>query len=401
MIEGINIKEYDYDLPEERIAQFPLKDRASAKLLVYKQGNISESIFEKITEFIPSDSFLIFNNTKVINARIFFKKETGAKIEIFCLEPVEKRIEKAFASTDECDWNCMVGNASKWRNEVLQKSFSIDSKPGKLFAEKIRCTDDGFVIKFTWDGNYSFSDVLIAVGSTPLPPYIKRLAVESDSDRYQTVFADVEGSVAAPTAGLHFTDNVLKDLNAHNITYGFLTLNVGAGTFKPMKTENVFEHKMHEESFNVNNSFLNSLLNSIENNKVAVGTTSVRTLESLYWLGVLPEKISKGNFVIGQWEVYDYKNEDLPDTKTAIENLILYLENNGIDTIEGTTSLMIVPGYKFKLVDVIITNFHLPSSTLLLLVSAYLGDNWKRVYDYALKNDFRFLSYGDSSILIR
>jgi len=401
MTEEINIKDYEYNLPDERIAQFPLKDRSSAKLLVYKQGAISESKFENICEFIPRDSFLIFNNTKVINARIFFKKETGAKIEIFCLEPVEKRIEKAFASTDECDWNCMVGNASKWRNEDLQKSFSIDDKPGKLFAKKIRNTNDGFVIKFTWDGNYCFSDVMIAAGSTPLPPYIKRSADETDNERYQTVFADVEGSVAAPTAGLHFTDNVLQNLKDHNITYGFLTLNVGAGTFKPMKTENIFEHKMHKESFSVNKGFLSNLLNSIGKNKVAVGTTSVRTLESLYWLGVLPDKIAKSNFAIGQWEVYDYKNIDLPDSKTAIENLILYLENNDTDTIEGITSLMIVPGYKFKLVDVIITNFHLPSSTLLLLVSAYLGDNWKRVYDYALKNDFRFLSYGDSSILIR
>jgi S-adenosylmethionine:tRNA ribosyltransferase-isomerase len=401
MIDEINIKDYNYDLHDERIAQFPLKDRAAAKLLVYKQGDIFESKFENISEFISSDSFLIFNNTKVINARIFFKKEAGAKIEIFCLEPVGKQIEKAFASTGKCDWNCLVGNASKWRDEVLQKSFSVGGKSGKLFAEKISNTEDGFVIKFTWEDDYCFSDVMIAAGSTPLPPYIKRPADESDNERYQTVFADIEGSVAAPTAGLHFTDKILEDFKAHNINYGFLTLNVGAGTFKPMKSENIFEHKMHEERFSVNKIFLSSLFNSIEKNKAAVGTTSVRTLESLYWLGVLPDKITKNNFVLGQWEVYDYMNEDLPDTKTAIENLISYLENNDIDTIEGTTSLMIVPGYKFKLVDVIITNFHLPSSTLLLLVSAYLGDNWKRVYDFALKNDFRFLSYGDSSILIR
>jgi len=234
-----------------------------------------------------------------------------------------------------------------------------------------------------------------------LPPYIKRPAEESDCDRYQTVFAEVEGSVAAPTAGLHFTDDVLSNLKNKNITYDFLTLNVGAGTFKPMKTDNVYEHRMHKESFSVNKRFINNLLKSIDKTKVAVGTTSVRTIESLYWLGVLPDKISKNNFELEQWEVYDYTDKDLPEAKTAVENLLEYMEKYNMNTIEGSTSLMIVPDYKFIFTDVIITNFHLPSSTLLMLVSAYLGDGWKKVYDYALKNDFRFLSYGDSSILIR
>lgn len=397
----IDLNQYEYKLPEERMAQFPLPDRSSSKLLIYKNGNISENKFSNVCDYIANDSFLIFNNTKVINARMFFKKATGAKIEIFCLEPAGMGVEKAFARTDECEWNCMVGNASKWRDEILAKEFTFEGKKGILFAKKTGNTDDGFVIKFYWDGGYSFSDVMHDAGSTPLPPYIKRYAEDSDSERYQTVFAEVEGSVAAPTAGLHFTEDILTKLKDRNITYDFLTLNVGAGTFKPMKADNVYEHKMHKESFSVKKGFLQKLLESIDKNKVAVGTTSVRTLESLYWLGVLPDKIVKDNFNLEQWEVYDYMDKELTDTETAISNLISYVEKNNMNVIEGTTSLMIVPGYKFKFVDIIITNFHLPSSTLLLLVSAYLGEDWKRVYDYALKNDFRFLSYGDSSILIR
>jgi S-adenosylmethionine:tRNA ribosyltransferase-isomerase len=284
---------------------------------------------------------------------------------------------------------------------VLVKPFSIEGKESKLCAEKTSITEDGFVIRFYWDGGYSFSDVMNATGSTPLPPYIKRRAEDSDSKRYQTVFAEVEGSVAAPTAGLHFTEDVLNNLKKKNITYDFLTLNVGAGTFKPMKTDNVYDHKMHKESFSVSKSFLENLLKSIDKNKAAVGTTSVRTLESLYWLGILPDKISKDNFELEQWEVYDFMDKDLPNSKAATENLLEYMGKNELNIIDGSTSLMIVPGYNFKFTDVIITNFHLPSSTLLLLVSAYLGNDWKRVYEYALQNDFRFLSYGDSSILIR
>jgi S-adenosylmethionine:tRNA ribosyltransferase-isomerase len=401
MKKAIDIKDYEYTLPDERIAQFPLADRASSKLLVYNKGSISETKFSNVVDLIPEDSFLIFNNTKVINARMFFKKTTGAKIEIFCLEPSVMGVEKAFAQTEECSWNCLVGNASKWRNEILVKSFVIDGKDFKLFAEKTGSTEDSLVIKFKWEGNHSFSDVMNATGSTPLPPYIKRLAEESDSDRYQTVFAEVEGSVAAPTAGLHFTDDVLSNLKNKNITYDFLTLNVGAGTFKPMKTDNVYEHKMHKESFSVTKRFVKNLLKSIDKTKVAVGTTSVRTIESLYWLGVLPGKIAKDNFELEQWEVYDFMEKKLPEAKTAVDNLLEYMDKNNLNTIEGSTSLMIVPDFKFKFTDVIITNFHLPSSTLLLLVSAYLGDDWEKVYDFALKNDFRFLSYGDSSILIR
>lgn len=397
----IDLKEYNYELPEDRIAQFPLPDRSSSKLLVYDKGRITESKFSHITDYIPESAFLIFNNTKVINARMFFRKATGAKIEIFCLEPFAMGVEKAFALRDECEWNCIAGNASKWRDEVLEKEFAIDGKVHKISAEKTGAGKDNLIIKFKWDGEHSFSEVMNATGSTPLPPYIKRKAEESDGEKYQTVFAEVEGSVAAPTAGLHFTDEILSQLKKRNIDFDFLTLNVGAGTFKPMKTENVYEHRMHKESFSVTKRFILNLLSNEGKTRAAVGTTSVRTVESLYWLGILPDKISKDNFELEQWEIYDNMKNELPGMRTALENLIEYIEKNNLNTIEGTTSLMIVPGYDFKITDMIITNFHLPSSTLLLLVSAYLGEDWKRVYEYALKNEFRFLSYGDSSILIQ
>lgn len=400
MKDGINISEYDYNLPEEKIAQFPLSDRSSSKLLIYKNGEITDNKFSNVCDYIAKDSLLILNNTKVINARIFFQKETGAKIEIFCLEPTGTGVEKAFSRTDECEWKCMVGNASKWRQEKLKKVFTIDGKNYEVYAEKIFEAQDDFTIKFSWSGGISFAEVINSIGHTPLPPYIKRYAEETDKRIYQTVYAQAEGSVAAPTAGLHFTKEIFSKLADKNIEYDFITLNVGAGTFKPMKSKNVKEHKMHWESFSVRKDFLKKLITYADKPKTAVGTTSVRTLESLYWLGALPEKVLRGNFALNQWEVYEDRN-NLPDTKTAIDNLISYLEINELDSIEGRTSLMIVPGYEFKLTDSIITNFHLPSSTLLLLVSAYLGEDWKRVYDYALKKDFRFLSYGDSSILTR
>lgn len=397
MDERLNIEEYNYELPEDKIAQKPLPERAASKLLFYDKGNITEKTFRVINDCLPNNSFMIFNNTKVINARIFFKKETGAKIEIFCLEPIGKEIEKAFESMDESEWNCLVGNASKWRDEILVKDFTIDSKAVQLYAEKTGKDTDGFSIKFKWEGEYSFSEVMSNAGTTPLPPYIKRKAEISDGERYQTVFADTVGSVAAPTAGLHFTKEVLNGLNERNICFDFITLNVGAGTFKPMKTNDVYEHRMHKEIFTVRMSFLENLLNNNHKKKIAIGTTSVRTLESLYWLGVFTEK---DGFDIEQWEVYEFMNKDLPEPKQAIKNLIKRLDKSGTDTIEGSTSLMIIPGYKFKLVDILVTNFHLPTSTLLLLVSAFTGPDWKKIYEYALNNDFRFLSYGDSSIII-
>lgn len=400
MNETINIEDYNYELPEERIAQTPLTDRSASKLLVYNKGNISDSHFRNILKYIPENSFLTFNNTKVINARIFFKKSTGAKIEIFCLEPSGTTVEKSFTETKECAWNCMVGNASKWRDEILEKIFTIEGKTRKLYAKKEEVTDDGFVIRFYWDGGFSFSEVMHEAGSTPLPPYIKRKADKEDSSRYQTVFAEIDGSVAAPTAGLHFTNEIMNELKESRTPYDYITLNVGAGTFKPMKTDNVYRHHMHKEVFSVKKRFLENLLNNIDKVKVSVGTTSVRTIESIYWLGAIPDKLKARCFEIEQWEVYEHSEKSRCDSKTALMNIMEWMEKKGTDIIEGSTSLMIVPGYKFKMTDAIITNFHLPGSTLLLLVSAFTGSDWKKIYDYALRNDFRFLSYGDSSILI-
>lgn len=400
MNETINIEDYNYDLPEERIAQTPLADRSASKLLVYEKGNISDSLFKNITEYILENSFLIFNNTKVINARIFFKKSTGAKIEIFCLEPSGTTVEKSFAETEESTWNCMVGNASKWRDEILEKIFTLEGKTKKLYAKKEAVTEDGFVIRFYWDGGFSFSEVMHETGSTPLPPYIKRKADKEDDSRYQTVFAEIDGSVAAPTAGLHFTKEIMNELDKSGTPYDYITLNVGAGTFKPMKTDNVFEHRMHREVFTVKKKFIENLISNNDKNNVLVGTTSVRTLESLYWLGAIREKLDAGNLEIEQWEVYEQEGKGTCDAKTSLVNILEWMEKNGTDIIEGSTSLMIVPGYRFMMTDAMITNFHLPGSTLLLLVSAFTGSDWKEIYEYALRNEFRFLSYGDSSILI-
>jgi S-adenosylmethionine:tRNA ribosyltransferase-isomerase len=402
-IKHINIKEYDYFLHEDRIAQFPLKERSKSKLLVYKNGIIKNTVFENIEQYLSDNSFLVFNNTKVINARLIFHKKTGAKIEIFCLEPsYGKLFESAFGSHKECYWNCLVGNASKWTDEILELNFKKDGAECKLYAEKMAEGRENFVIRFSWEPeSYTFSEMLHKAGFIPLPPYIKRKPVEGDSETYQTVYARIEGSVAAPTAGLHFTEEILNLLKQHNIRYDYLSLNVGAGTFKPVKSENAAEHKMHFESFTIGKSFLKNLYNNAEFNITAVGTTSVRTLESLYWLGYLTDKIKNKNYSLKQWEVYEYERNKLPGLKTVLENILEHLEKENMNSLTGSTELMIVPGYKFKVTDSLITNFHLPCSTLLLLVSAFTGKDWKKIYDYALENGFRFLSYGDSSIIIK
>ncbi len=398
---NINLEDYNYDLPDERIAQFPLPERDKSKLLVYRDGKISESVFKNIADHIPRDSFLVFNNTKVINARLFFRKKTGAKIEIFCLEPADNiAVEKAFAERDSSEWICLVGNASKWYGEVLEKKITAGGEECILYAEKLSNDSGNFRIKFTWSvKDLSFSEVIHGAGLIPLPPYIKRMPEKGDSDRYQTVYADAEGSVAAPTAGLHFTKTVLAGIQDRGISTGNVTLNVGAGTFKPIKAKNVLEHSMHCESFTVSRDFLNALYENSGRKIAAVGTTTVRTLESLYWMSVLDKQ--KSGFVLGQWEVYGRENDALPEFKVAIKKLIDYLDYNDEHYINGSTGIMIVPGYKYRVIDILITNFHMPCSSLLLLVSALTGDGWKDIYDYALDNDFRFLSYGDSSILFK
>ncbi|MCU0371947.1 MAG: S-adenosylmethionine:tRNA ribosyltransferase-isomerase [Ignavibacteria bacterium] len=402
-IEYINIKEYDYYLPEERIAQFPLKERSKSRLLVYRNGEINHTVFEKITSFLPENSFLVFNNTKVINARLLFHKKTGAKIEIFCLEPsYGKPAESAFSSAEESYWNCLVGNASKWADEILEMNFNKDGAECILYAEKILEGRENFIIRFSWNpGNFTFSEILHSTGLVPLPPYIKRKPVAEDSDTYQTVYAKIEGSVAAPTAGLHFNQEIMNELKERNIKFDYVSLNVGAGTFKPVKSENAAEHKMHFESFCIPRSFIQNLYENSGKNITAVGTTSVRTLESLYWLGALPDKIKKGNCSLTQWEVYDYRKNSMPDLKSVLGDILEYLNKENAGFLYGSTELMIVPGYRFRVTDSLITNFHLPRSTLLLLVSAFTGKDWRKIYDYALANGFRFLSYGDSSIIIK
>lgn len=398
---NINLEDYNYDLPEERIAQFPLSVRDKSKLLVFKENIITESVFENITDYIPRDTYLVFNDTKVINARLFFKKKTGAKIEIFCLEPADNTaVEKAFAARDSSEWICLVGNASKWYGEVLEKKITAGGEDCILYAEKLSNDSGNFRIKFTWSGkDLSFSEVIHGAGLIPLPPYIKRMPERGDSDRYQTVYADAEGSVAAPTAGLHFTETVLGKIKDKGIKTGNVTLNVGAGTFKPIKAKNIFEHSMHYESFTVSRNVLIALLENADRKIAAVGTTAVRTLESLYWMSVLDKQ--KSGFVLGQWEVYGRENDNLPGFKVAIKKLIDYLDYNDEHYINGSTGIMIVPGYKYRVIDILITNFHMPCSSLLLLVSAFTGERWKEIYDYALGNNFRFLSYGDSSILYK
>jgi len=402
-IKYINIKEYDYYLPDERIAQFPLKERSKSKLLVYRDGEISHTIFVKINSCLPENPFLVFNDTKVINARLLFHKKTGAKVEIFCLEPAYgKPVESSFGSVDENCWNCMVGNASKWTDEILEMNFKKDGAECILYAEKILEGRENFIVRFSWKpGNITFSEVLHSTGFIPLPPYIKRMPVDEDSRTYQTVYAKTDGSVAAPTAGLHFTEEILNELRKLKIKYDYVSLNVGAGTFKPVKTQNAAEHKMHFESFCIPKSFIKNLYDNSDQNITAVGTTSVRTLETLFWLGYLPDKIKKGNYSLSQWEVYEHPKNSMPDLKSVLGGILEHLDKENACNLHGSTELMIVPGYRFRVTDSLITNFHLPCSTLLLLVSAFTGKDWRKIYDYALVNRFRFLSYGDSSIIIK
>lgn len=397
------IKDYDYVLPHEKIAEFPLKERDQSKLLIYQNGNITDDYFFNLPEYIPANSTIILNNTRVIEARILFKKSTGGLIEIFCLEPFQKSIEQSLAATSAVQWQCLIGGASKWKaGQVLQKEISITDEAVRLNAKYSGKQSDSFIIEFSWQPqHFSFAEVLHAAGAIPLPPYIKREATEEDKERYQTIFSKQEGSVAAPTAALHFTENVFQNLSKKNIDAEFITLHVGAGTFKPVKTESVSEHEMHQEPFAVSIDVLKKIVASKK--IIAVGTTSLRTLETIYWLGVkLKNDLINKDWNLQQWEVYDleenYSNVSVAESLTALIN---WLEENHQTELHCQTSLIIVPGYQFKIVEGLITNFHQPQSTLLLLVGAFIGEDWKKVYDHALKNEYRFLSYGDSSLLWR
>lgn len=399
----ILIKDYTYELPAEKIAQFPLKERDSSKLLIYNKGAISQDKFRNIAEIIPENSLLIFNDTKVINARLKFQNSAGKEIEVFTLEPAENtELVTALNIKGSVNWICLVGNLKAWKSGILTASKIFNGTECRLEAELLSKQADAFVIKLSWQpAEFTFAEVLEIFGQIPLPPYMKRDATPEDKATYQTVYSEDEGSVAAPTAGLHFTQGVMESLKKNNIKTRFVTLHVGAGTFKPVKTENISEHDMHSESIYIQLSLVEELAANIgTNNIIAVGTTSMRTIESLYWFGVqLLQGRHHGNELnISQWEPYENEPED---PRQAFEAIIVFMKQNNLKYIYGKTNIIIVPGYDFRIFSGIITNFHQPQSTLLLLIAAFIGSDWKVLYEYALNNDFRFLSYGDSSILLK
>ncbi|MDR1653194.1 MAG: S-adenosylmethionine:tRNA ribosyltransferase-isomerase [Prevotellaceae bacterium] len=397
----LKISDYHYDLPDERIAKHPVAQRDKSKLLIYKDGKISEDVFSEIANYVPSNSLLVYNNTRVICARLLFANMRGASIEIFCLEPlVPSDYALALSAVQRCEWKCLVGNLRKWKNEAfLCKKLKINDLEISLSAKIISTHENTHRILFEWDSATTvFSEILEMAGELPIPPYLHRKTERSDSIDYQTVYAKYEGSVAAPTAGLHFTETVFNSLKNKNIDNAHLTLHVGAGTFLPIKTENVLEHTMHAEVFTVKKSDIKKIIDKL-GNIVAVGTTSLRTLESLYFIGCQLVGNEKNNaFFVAQNEPYE-QNRTLAPAE-SLQNILNYLEENGLDSIDGRTQIMIRPSYRFRIVNALISNFHQPESTLLLLVAAFVGNRqWKRIYDYALTHDFRFLSYGDSSLL--
>lgn len=398
----IHIDEYNYPLPDERIAAYPLAKRDSSKLLLYKEGEITEDVFHNISQYLPENSLLVFNNTKVIQARMHFRKDTGALIEIFCLDPaVPHDYALVFQQTARCSWHCLVGNLKKWKSGALKKGVEINGEIVVLSATRLHTQGEHHIIEFSWDNPaYTFADLLDATGELPIPPYLKRKTEESDKKTYQTVYSKIKGSVAAPTAGLHFTEDVLAHLDKKGFRRQEVTLHVGAGTFKPVKSETIAGHEMHSEFISVEKSTIEALLNHPAK-VIAVGTTSVRTLESLYYLGELLEKDpSPIEMKVCQWQPYNAESNRIDKTK-ALQNIVQYLERNQLNRLLADTQIIIAPGYDFKIVDGIITNFHQPKSTLLLLVSALVKGDWRRIYDYALSHDFRFLSYGDSSLLMK
>ena len=401
---NISISDYTYLLPDEKIAAFPLANRDASKLLVYKNDILSEDIYQNIATYLPEKSLLIFNNTKVIQARILFQKSTGGVIEIFCLEPYETLNEYSsiMSKKEKVRWKCMIGGFGKWKEGLLvKKSIVSDCVLSVALIEKL---SDAYVVEFTWEpAQLTFAEVLEQMGNIPLPPYIKRKPAETDKERYQTIYAEFDGSVAAPTAGLHFTEQIFSSFKEKNIHTGFVTLHVGAGTFKPVKAASMQEHEMHSEWMDVGIDTIKLLIENIKNNITAVGTTSLRTLESLYWMGVKSVLFSDNsieNLAIEQWDVYD---DTLVATnfsaEEALSGLLVWMNKNDCKTIISKTQILIAPGYTFRIVKAIITNFHQPQSTLLLLVAAAIGENWRKMYEHALKNNFRFLSYGDGSLI--
>jgi S-adenosylmethionine:tRNA ribosyltransferase-isomerase len=399
MVQNIHIEDFNYALPDERIAKFPLPQRDQSKLLVYKDKQVSETVFRSIPEWIPENSLLVFNNTKVIQARMIFQKETGAQIEIFCLEPhTPADYAQSFIQNRTCSWHCLIGNAKRWKSGMLEK----EAQGTRCRVERLESQGEMHVVRFEWDNPaWSFAEVLESFGELPIPPYLNRKTEESDKTTYQTVYSKIKGSVAAPTAGLHFTPEVLSDLQNKHADLEELTLHVGAGTFKPVKSEILAGHEMHTECISVKKSTIEKLLQK-EGRIFAVGTTSVRTLESLYYIGLILERkpdATPEELAVTQW--LPYQSASANSLSYNLNLILNYMNRKSLETLTTHTQIMIAPGYDFKVVNGMITNFHQPKSTLLLLISAFVEGDWKRIYNYALEHDFRFLSYGDSSLLVR
>lgn len=403
----ISISDFSYTLPPEQIAHYPLEERDQSKLLLYRDGIITEDVFRHLPQHIPAESVIIFNNTKVVEARLLFTKKSGATIEIFCLEPHSRYadIYTAMLQQERITWMCLIGGASKWKaGQLLEKKVAYQNTEVLITARYIEKINDRFAVELCWTpAIFSFAEVLHASGVMPLPPYIKRAATITDTERYQTIYAKANGSVAAPTAGLHFTPSLLTALTEKKIYTKFITLHVGAGTFKPVKSAIMEQHEMHAECIDVTTDTIELIAKNTGNIITAVGTTSLRTIESLYWLGVkiiLHSGISAPPVFIQQWDPYELRSQHITATD-ALQALLNWLKKNNQDRLITTTQLLIAPGYEYKIVNTLITNFHQPQSTLLLLVAAFIGDDWKKVYAYALKNNFRFLSYGDACLLQR
>lgn len=395
---NIAIADYDYPLADERIAKYPLAQRDQSKLLLYQQGAISESRFCHLPEFLPHGSMLVFNNTRVIHARLHFRKPTGSKIEIFCLEPYGAPAATAFEQRSSSSWLCYIGNNKKWKEGPLSRP--INELQSTLTATRREAVGDAWVVDFSWDGGNSFAEVIEHAGVIPLPPYLHRESEMSDNDRYQTVYAAHDGSVAAPTAGLHFTDRVLANLKSLGVPTEYITLHVGAGTFKPVSADTIGQHEMHVEQVQISRDNLEHFIAHQGKPLIAVGTTTVRTLESVYWFGVqLQQQPDLEAMHVLQWDPYELESRAV-DAGQAYCNVLQWLDRNDSDLLHGDTRLMIAPGYRYHVVSGLVTNFHQPKSTLLLLVSALIGDDWRRCYQYALAHDFRFLSYGDSCLFL-
>jgi len=404
-IQNISIQDYTYELPDEQIATYGLPDRDQSRLLIWKNGVISDEQFYHLPEHLPSGSMLVFNNTRVIMARLFFRKLTGAKIEIFCLEPLAPiEYTQSFSQTAHCRWKCIIGNLKKWKDEVLVQALKIDGKQVNFRAKKIReLNNKAYEILFNWDNPlFTFADLLEISGNIPIPPYLNRESEDVDIISYQTVYSKIKGSVAAPTAGLHFTNMVFEAMKRRNINCEEVTLHVGAGTFQPVKSETIGDHEMHTEHFIVSRDFIDGLA-EFEGNIIGVGTTSVRTLESLYFIGckvIENPKINSEHLAVDQWEPYTESRTSC-SRREAFEALSAYLHHHHLVELNSATQIMIVPGYDFKVITGMITNFHQPQSTLLLLIAAFLGEDWKKIYEHALSNNYRFLSYGDSNLYLK